>query len=484
MNKTAKNSVIYLGGTIIVSVLGFASTMLLTRILSNQVYAMYGLLSTFCTAVTMFISFGFDSSYMRFYYNHGYTQKAFMIKCLKVPIIIFIVFSLIVLEPSHKLINYLFESNLSAFALMILLGYTLFFFLHRFSQLTARMEERALNYVVSNIIAKSGFIVFILISYLIWKNISFEMVILSFALSSLIAVIINLSVFFKVANKSCSTQEANVNNSISDKELIRYGFPYMVNDVLVLVIPVIEKLIIRDLAGWEVLSIYTAAATFQTIASLVSNTVVNIWNPIVFKHCENEKHLKPILHDIGFSLTIIIALGTSFCILCRRWLILLLGDNYYDAFIIAPAILFGALFNVSATIYGSGINIRKKTIHFIVSPFIQIVVSIILCYITVPALGLVGVGISTLISITLSRIYRIVVGMKLFDTGVKEGKVIAIYCFCFVTTLISLFFTSLVADVAVSISLFALTIAISLKDIQPLLKNIIVLIKGNKEKQV
>ena len=89
MNKTVRNSAVYMSGTIIMAILGFASTMILTRILSTRVYAMYGLLNTFSTAVIMFISFGYDSSYMRFYYSHGYSQKKFMIKSLKIPIIIF-----------------------------------------------------------------------------------------------------------------------------------------------------------------------------------------------------------------------------------------------------------------------------------------------------------------------------------------------------------------------------------------------------------
>ena len=85
-----------MSGTIIMAILGFASTMILTRILSTRVYAMYGLLNTFSTAVIMFISFGYDSSYMRFYYSHGYSQKKFMIMSLKIPIIIFLAFSLLV----------------------------------------------------------------------------------------------------------------------------------------------------------------------------------------------------------------------------------------------------------------------------------------------------------------------------------------------------------------------------------------------------
>ena len=99
MNKTAKNSIIYLFGTIIMGLLGFVSTMILTRFLSQRVYAMYGLLATFHTTINMFVSFGYDSSYMRFYYTHPYSQKRYMFECLKVPLIIFTVVTLLIIEP-------------------------------------------------------------------------------------------------------------------------------------------------------------------------------------------------------------------------------------------------------------------------------------------------------------------------------------------------------------------------------------------------
>ena len=103
MNKTVKNSAVYLTGTIIMALLGFINTMVLTRVLSQQVYAMYGLLTTFVTTVSMFISFGYDSSYMRFYYNHGYSQKKFMWLSLRVPIIIFVIVTLVVTEPTKNI---------------------------------------------------------------------------------------------------------------------------------------------------------------------------------------------------------------------------------------------------------------------------------------------------------------------------------------------------------------------------------------------
>lgn len=442
MNKTVKNSAVYMSGTIIMAILGFASTMILTRVLSQKVYAMYGLLTTFSTAVIMFISFGYDSSYMRFYYSHGYSQRKFMMMSLKIPTLIFLVFSITVLEPTQTLITYIFGERLSFFTLTVLLVYILFSFIQRFSQLTARMEEFAGNYISSNIVAKSGFILFVAAFFVLIKNVSFEMVLISFAISSIAAVLINLTVFQKVSGKVSASEKC-----VTNKELLSYGVPFMVNSVLVLVIPVIEKLIIRDLAGWEILGVFTAAAIFQTVIMLVTNTLENIWNPIVYKNCEKPEVFKPIMHMFGYATVIVLTLGLAACILLRRWLVLLLGNDYYSVYIIAPVILYGACINVISIVYSVGINIKKRTVHFIVSPLIQGIVSFFLCFLLIPSMGLIGIGIASLASIAASRIYRIIVGIHYYNTGASEWKSVLLCAIGTAVSVMSMYFTSFKFDI-------------------------------------
>lgn len=468
MNKTVKNSAVYMTGTIIMALLGFASTMILTRILSTRVYAMYGLLNTFSTAVIMFISFGYDSSYMRFYYNNGYSQKKFMMMSLKIPLVIFLIFSLVVLEPTHTLIKYIFEEDFSFLTAAILLIYIFFSFIHRFSQLTSRMEEYAGNYIISNIVAKSGFILLVFILFVLLKDVSFQLVLVSFAIGSFAAVLINTRVFLKVSDKVNISE-----NRVTNKELLSYGFPFMINSVLVLVIPVIEKLIIRDLAGWEILGIYTAASIFQTVIMLVTNTLENIWNPIVYKNCEKPEVFKPIMHIFGFATVIILTVGLAACVLLRRWLVLLLGENYHSVYIIAPAILYGACINVISIVYSVGINIKKKTVHFIVSPVIQGLVSFALCYLLIPSMGLIGVGIASLASIAASRLYRIVVGIRYYSTGASEWKSVLLCAIGTAVSVMSLYFTSLKFDIIACAVLIAAVAVIVNKDIFSLSRTMI-----------
>lgn len=479
MNRTAKNTAIYFGGTVLSAVVGFFNTMLLTRVLDEQVYAMYGLLATFVTAATTFIAFGYDSAYSRFYYKHGFTQKRFIWNTLRTPMIVFALFALVLLEPNRFLLNYVFETPLSLATVLFLLVYVFFSFLHRFTQLTARMEERALNYVASNFVGKFGYVVMILIVFLVVKNVSFDWVVLSFLVSSAIAAAMNIMVFTRMRNERNAASE-----SVTEKDLFSYGFPYMINNVIILIVPLVEKLIIRDVAGWQVLGVYTAASVFQTVILLVTNTLINIWNPLVFKHFDDDKRFKPLLHLFGLSATIMLVVGLAFCILLRPVLVLLLDARYREGVsIIAPAILFGACFNVLNIIYSVGINIKKKTFYFIISPLLQLGISVGLCFWLVPSMGLTGVAIATLASLVISKTYRILVGMHFYNTGVSEWKAVALCALGVAASVFTLFSTTLISDMAVFAALLVAVVLIVNKEFVSLVCSMKELLRGNKKEK-
>lgn len=463
MNKTAKNTSIYFVGTVVMGIFGLFNTMLLTRVLDDpQVYAMYGLLHQFVTTAAMFISFGFDTAYARFYYKHNLTQRAYLLKVLLIPGCLFLVFSLVLLEPHQWVVDYIFGVKFSAVSLILLLLYVLFTFIHRFTQLTARMEERALNYVLSNFIGRFGFVLIIFVVFFIWRSVGFTWVLISSLIVSVLATLLNVWVLLRIKNIP------NIEGSaVSHKDMISYGVPIMLNNVMILVMPLIERLIVRDLAGWEVLSIYTAAAVFQTVVLLLLNTIDNIWNPLVFKHCDNPQKFKPIMHNFGMAVSTIVVIGFALCVLLRRWLVLLLGADYRQVYVIAPAICFGTCYQLVTMVYSAGVHISKKTVYFIAEPIIQMAGSLALCFffLKVIPLGLVGVGIAVPTSILICRTYRALVGLHLYDTGVSEYKMWILMGLCTAVAIASLFFTSLVADVIMFVVLIASMLAILNKDL-------------------
>ena len=458
-------------------ILGLVNTMLLTRLLEDQkVYAMYGLMHQFVTTAAMFVSFGFDAAYARFYYQHNQSQWRYLLKVLLIPVILFVVLAAVLLEPNQWIVQYIFETELTWVALLLFLMYMFFTFIHRFTQLTARMEECALNYVLSSFIGRFGFVIIIAAVFFLLGKVSFDWVLISSLLGAVLATLLNLWILIRL--KNVSSLEVD---SISNRMMLAYGVPIMINNLFILVMPLIERLIIRDLAGWEVLGIYTAAAVFQTVVMLLVNTVDNIWNPLVFKHCDEPQKFKPIMHNFGLAVSVIVVLGFAACVLLRRWLVLLLGSDYYEVYIIAPAICFGTCFRLVTMIYSAGIHIAKKTVHFIVEPIIQMVLSLVLCFCLIKPMGLVGVGIAVTTSVIVSRIYRTIIGLRLYDTGTSEYKMWMLMGVCTVVSFASLFFVSVVADVIMFVVLIASALLILNKDLRIVIRTTKTLMSSKKK---
>lgn len=448
MNKTARNSIIYTVGTMVIGVVSLLSTMILTRVLPEHTYAQYGLLTTFITASVTVVSLGMDHTYTRFFYESGYSPIKFLAKCCKWPLFVSLIYIALLLEPSHFVLKYIFEDGVNTTFALLLVGYLVFSLFSKFTQLTARMGEFAFNYVSSNLVAKAGFVLVVFLLYLIISDINISWVTFSFLAASAMAVIINISTLYRIRIEQSAEKER-----VSTKAMLSYGLPIMISNMIVLIIPLVERLIVRDLAGWEILSIYTAAAVFHTVMLLIQSTLTNIWNPIVFKHYENKNFFKQILHDFGLAVTAVTTVGLGACILLRRWLVLILDSSYYSSYLIAPAIVFAACFEIYSLIYSVGLNISKKTVHMIVSPVVQMAVSFSLCYLLIPSMGLIGVGIASLAGVASSKLYRIIFGLHYYGTGHKEIKIALLWTVGAAASIFVMFSTSFMSDLIVCLVL-------------------------------
>lgn len=65
--KLLRNTAWYFVGTVISAILGFISSPILTRVLTTEVYAQYGMVASFTTLVATFVYLGQDEAFMRYF---------------------------------------------------------------------------------------------------------------------------------------------------------------------------------------------------------------------------------------------------------------------------------------------------------------------------------------------------------------------------------------------------------------------------------
>ena len=354
--KLIGNTAWYFVGTVISAILGFISSPILTRVLSTEVYAQYGMITSFTTLVATFVYLGQDEAFMRYFDRRKEPFWSFFWRCIRLPLVLCIIILFLLLEPNHIVLSWVFACDIQNKIAILIAAYISMLVLQRFLMLTARMEERAANYSVSNIATKVMFFAALYVFYFMGQVIALSELVLALMVGVLCALAINLVVVVKVKHGANPEGE-----DITSKELFSFGVPFAISSTMFWVVPLLEKIIIRDLTNWTVLAIYTSAAIFVTAMGLIKTTVNSIWVPYVYKNYTNETEFKKIFRQVGVSLCWLCLMILAGLIVVRRWVVFIFDSAYYDSMLIAPALVCGACFDLLTCIYSIGINIKKKT---------------------------------------------------------------------------------------------------------------------------
>lgn len=163
--KLIGNTAWYFVGTVISAILGFISSPILTRVLSTEVYAQYGMITSFTTLVATFVYLGQDEAFMRYFDRRKEPFWSFFWRCIRLPLVLCIIILFLLLEPNHIVLSWVFACDIQNKIAILIAAYISMLVLQRFLMLTARMEERAANYSVSNIATKVMFFAALYVFY-------------------------------------------------------------------------------------------------------------------------------------------------------------------------------------------------------------------------------------------------------------------------------------------------------------------------------
>ena len=450
--KLIGNTAWYFVGTVISAILGFISSPILTRVLSTEVYAQYGMITSFTTLVATFVYLGQDEAFMRYFDRRKEPFWSFFWRCIRLPLVLCIIILFLLLEPNHIVLSWVFACDIQNKIAILIAAYISMLVLQRFLMLTARMEERAANYSVSNIATKVMFFAALYVFYFMGQVIALSELVLALMVGVLCALAINLVVVVKVKHGANPEGE-----DITSKELFSFGVPFAISSTMFWVVPLLEKIIIRDLTNWTVLAIYTSAAIFVTAMGLIKTTVNSIWVPYVYKNYTNETEFKKIFRQVGVSLCWLCLMILAGLIVVRRWVVFIFDSAYYDSMLIAPALVCGACFDLLTCIYSIGINIKKKTQFHIIVPFVQLAISMATLYI--------ATGISYLLSIAISRIVQMAIALHYYGIEGGYGKLAIMLGIYIAVGTLSCFVSSIQFDILCGLFLIVFGTVIAGKDL-------------------
>ncbi len=377
-------------GNFVVLLLGFISLPLITRLLSTDEYGRTSLFLSAVSIIYICAILGLDQSYIRYFYSEKVDTRKLFSSCLRAPLILICILSVVYFAFSHFFNNILFERDGLDVTLLVI-AYTVTSVFERFLFLNIRMEQKGKLYSNLNILTKVLNITFIVIFALILGD-DFRVGLYEMTLP-LIIVTVFLLIRFAVKGRGYEAKP----HELTEKELLRYGVPFVPMLLMEWLLSSMDKWSIRFLNDFSETGVYSSAMQIMSILLTLKITYVAFWSPIAMKKYEQEDEsvAKPFFADMFRKVQFLCMFAAFGITAFRSIIVLILGSKYRGAVKIIPFLALMPVLSILFEMTGQGIKFTKKPKYFNYASIVAIICNLAGNLFLVPRLYGVGAAIAT-----------------------------------------------------------------------------------------
>ncbi len=377
-------------GNFIVLLLGFISLPLITRVMSTDEYGRSAMYQSVVSIIYIFAILGLDQSYIRYYYVDNINRKKLFLKCLYPALFLIMLFSTVYFIFADK-INIILFGKTAFDVTLLVVGYAVTSVFERFVFLNIRMEQNGKLYSNLNILSKVLYIAFIFIFVYILGD-DFRVVLYALTLP-LIVVTIFLLVRFYIHSRNSIDGTA----SISERELLTYGVPFVPMLLMEWLLSSMDRWSIRFFNDFSETGIYSAAMQIMVILSTFKITYVAFWAPIAMEKYENEEDsvCKEFFADMFLKVQFLAMSAAFMLTIFRGIIVMILGARFRDAMNIIPFLTLMPILSILFEMTGQGVKFVKKIKYFNYASLFAIVCNLVGNTILVPMYKGIGAAMAT-----------------------------------------------------------------------------------------
>ncbi|WP_078409104.1 lipopolysaccharide biosynthesis protein [Priestia abyssalis] len=448
-------------------IIGFFTTMVTTRILDPEDFGKASMFTLAINVCTIFIIFGHDQSFVRFFYEEKEEKRGGLLyNCLKIPIIIAVIISLLILFFSKQISLFLFEEKNLKIIFILIFG-MIIQILYRYGVLVIRMQKKGNLFSLLEILNRlSQFAIIIILFFFIGP--SYEIIIYSTVIT--LSVLAVVSIMF--AKKFWHYRNISLENLKHSKAgILNYSYPLVLTTLITWLFESFDKVAIRNWSDFQELGLYAAAFKIVALLSVIQVAFSTFWSPICYEKFEADpedrtfyEHISTI---VAFSMFIVAIVTIAF----KDIIIMLLGQEYGEAGKIIPFLVFMPIMYTLSETTVIGINFYKKPKWHILIAGIVCVVNIVGNSILVPPYGATGAAISTALSYIIFFGLRTYVSLKYYKVNYKLKKVYFVIFTILLYGFYSLHNETLLGSILVGFIFFSIVIIVYFRDLLNLYRN-------------
>ncbi len=411
-NNLFKKFMEYAMGSGIVLVLGFVSSPLNTRLFTPDEYGKFSMFLLMANVINAVILLGLDQSFVRYFHEENVRDRGKLLYAnLKIPILICFLVCLGI-AIFYKAIFYKIFGVYNWTLVILLVVNNFFMLLNRFALLVIRMQQKGKLYSLLQIIQKASNIVLIVLFFIPLKS-NFIVLVYAFVISNVLVTLVAIYLEKKMWVLPRETGGLKTKKS----ELIKFGFPLVFTFLITWLFQSVDRIFIQHFNGYAELGLYSAAFSIIALLNAVQSAFTMFWVPVAYESYSKDSRNVKFFEKINQIVTYVMFLVSIMMITFKDLVVFLLGENYREASLIMPFLVFMPLmFTISETTV-LGISFKKKTKYHIIIAFSAALVNVIGNLVLVPIHGAKGAAVSTGISYILFFTMRTLISKKLYQVN-------------------------------------------------------------------
>ncbi|MFL1994901.1 oligosaccharide flippase family protein [Lysinibacillus irui] len=413
----------YLPGRLIPAALNFVMLAIYARLLSVNEYGSYALILAMSSFISS-VGYIWIRMYLERFYQYYVKEnnEIYILNSIKTNFIL-VSISVIIISISIQL---LIPEYIEKWLFIVALVYTILSALFEIilSLYRAKLKPNiysSLSILKSLIVLVSSFL------FLYYLNFGVIGVFISLILGN--SVVFVLLIFKK--DKSIYT--LNRNSIIFNNEFLKYGLPFIMTFLLSYIITVSDRFFIRYFGSEELVGSYSISYDLSSQTLNMLFMVVNLAAyPIIVKALETEninQVKKSIIQYSSLSLGVLVPSTLGFMILSPDISLLVIGNKFGEDVVTILRYTAISTFILGLKAYFSDFSFQlgKRTDLQIYPMVVGAILNICLNIVLIPKFKIIGALYSTLISFTLSLLFSLFLGRKVFKMYINYRDLYKIF---------------------------------------------------------
>lgn len=393
-------------GPIVGAIISFITVPVTSHLVSADQFGLSNMFTIANSIITLIVLVGIDQAYIR-EYNETRDKKKLLFNSFLVPFIATICVGVVLILFRTQFAQILFSDQSMIKPIVLLAICTPLFIIEKFMLINLRMEEKAFQYSLWNIVSKALNLILTVIFLMLYKR-NFESIIYASIFSQLIVSLILLYVCRK---------DIGISKTYIDKQqiesILKFGLPLVPATLIGWGLTSMDSIFLRAMTTYTELGYYTVAMKVSNVLALIQSSFTAFWPPMAFKwraEGQPNKKFELVSDGIAFVMSIILILVLLF----KNIIPIIFGSEYENIIYIIPFLLFHPIFYTMSETTTLGIAFSKRTYYNIIVSVVSMLTNFILNWMLIPRYGAIGAAIATGISCLVFFWTRTLISRKLW----------------------------------------------------------------------